>query len=70
MMRRSEVLHFLNREIYRAVNADFSVSQACNWLRVLVVGTSEPLLTNFANVLEGGFLMPDAPSLPSQKDES
>lgn len=56
-------LHFLNREIYRAVNAKYSLEQACRWLRVLTVGSVEPLYSNFSNLLEGGLLTSTSPSL-------
>lgn len=56
-------LHFLNREAYRAANTEYSIADIERILRILTIARYDELFSNFANLLEGGFLADSRPSL-------
>lgn len=56
-------LHFLNREAYRAAEAQYIPDRILWYLRVLSVARADALYSNFSNLMEGGFLEPTGPSL-------
>jgi nucleoside phosphorylase len=56
-------LHFLNREPYRAVNAEYSPVAAEQFLRTLALASYEELYSNLSNLLEGEVLNPNRPTL-------
>jgi nucleoside phosphorylase len=56
-------LHFLNREPYRAVNAEYSPVAAEQLLRALAMASYEELYSNLSNLLEGDVLNPNRPTL-------
>ncbi len=56
-------LHFLNREPYRAVNAEYHLLTAERSLRVLAIASGEQLFTNLSNVLEGALLAKNSSDL-------
>lgn len=52
-------LHFLNRELNRAVGISIPANKYETELKVLILLTSVPLYTNYANILEGAYLESD-----------
>lgn len=51
-------LHFLNRQPYRATQQEFNVAVAEDVLRVICIGRSDELYTNYSNLLESQLLVP------------
>lgn len=49
-------LHFLNREIYRAVDTKPIPEAISRYLRILSVARVDTLFSNYSNLLEGGYL--------------
>jgi nucleoside phosphorylase len=56
-------LHFLNREIFRSVNAQYSLRGVESALRVVALGLGDELISNYSNLLESGMLTAGEPNL-------